>query len=173
MSNHPLLNLRPAGLQTGLSTSLLLFAAALSTPSALAQQVGPPVRLQFQPGILSDVCTITHSSGSLGASENRLTISSSASELTEPILGLPRGARVEVTSNLGTLGRLTIDSPTLTGGSPATQSLVAFNGGSFSDSDSLALDGNGSLSTTVHVKFTSDRFATGTYQAEAVATCST
>jgi hypothetical protein len=172
MINSRRLNSRATGLNAGFTTSLLLLAAALNMPSASAQQVGASRQLFYQPGVVADVCTIISADGSLGASQNRQTISSSISELTQPILGSPVGASITVESNLDNQARLIADAPVLRGPTSADRSEVSIGGGTFAAISSQNLNPDGTLATDVHVRFSSSSFSNGIYDATAIVTCS-
>lgn len=153
------------------------FAACLSVLMAqptLAQVVGGPNTVRFRPGVISSICTITATDGELGGSVDRTVISSTSSVLPAGAwLGNPTSATVAVTSNMNAGATLFAATPTLTGPTAATVSELRLGALPFAATSTQNLAANGSLNTTLDVRFDAPAggFANGTYGATAVVTC--
>lgn len=137
----------------------------------MAQQVGASQTLIYRSGVISNICAITPSDGELGAAENRTVISSSASELPAGFFGNPKGAAIRVQSNLDNTARVIADLPTLKGPTAPSLAQVSIGGSPFNTTSSRNLDADGTLNTTVQVKFTAPKLENGIYDATAVVTC--
>jgi len=112
--------------------------------------------------------------GELGASTDRSLISSSAAELSQGgFFGNPQSAAVAVTSNMGATATLIAATPTLIGPTAAATSQLRLGTLPFAATSTQNLAANGSLNTTLDVRFGAPAggFTNGTYSATAVVTC--
>lgn len=169
------MNLQLGRLCLGLPESVLalclVFSAALPVS---AQVVGGPSTVRFRPGVISSICTISATDGELGGAVNRTVISSTSSVLPAGAwLGNPSAATVAVTSNMDAAATLIAATPTLTGPTAAATSQLRLGALPFAATSTQNLAADGSLNTTLDVRFDAPAggFATGTYAATAVVTC--
>jgi hypothetical protein len=164
-------------LELRLRDSVPLLAACLVSYAALpahAQVVGGPNTVRFRPGVISSICTITATDGELGSATNRTAISSSAAALPAgAFFGNPTSATIGVTSNMNAAATLVAALPTLTGPTAAATSQLRLGALAYAPTSTQNLAANGSLNTTLDVKFDAPAggFANGTYSATAVVTC--
>ncbi|WP_186471497.1 hypothetical protein [Synechococcus sp. BMK-MC-1] len=167
-----LLSIRFGTSKPVLVLSFLLCSVCSALP-AHAEIVGGPSTVRYRAGVIASICTITATDGELGASTNRSVISSSASELSGGFFGNPTFAAIDVTSNMGATGTLIATTPTLTGPTAATTSQLRFRNLSFATNATENLAADGSLKTTLDVRFDAPAggFNNGTYTATAVVTC--
>lgn len=155
-----------------LALSFLLCSVCSALP-AHAQVVGGPNTVRYRAGVIASICTITATDGELGASTNRSLISSSAAELPGGFFGNPTSAAVAVTSNMGATATLIATTPTLIGPTAAATSQLRLGTLPFATTSTQNLAADGSLNTTLDVRFDAPAggFNNGTYTATAVVTC--
>lgn len=168
-------------LELRLRDSPLLLAAGLVSFAALpahAQVVGDPLvvggKVKFRVGVLSSICTITATEGELGTATNGTAISSSAADLPAGAFsGIPTSATVGVTSNMNDTATLVAATPTLAGPTAAATSELRLGALAYAPTSTQNLAPNGSLNTTLDVKFGAPAggFADGVYSATAIVTC--
>jgi hypothetical protein len=161
-------------LESRLRDSALLLAAGLVSFAALpahAQVVGGPTTVRYRAGVLSSVCTITATDGELGSDRN--VIGSSAADLPAGFFGSPASATIGVTSNMTDTATLVAATPTLAGPTAAATSELRLGALAYAPTSTQNLAPNGSLNTTLDVKFGAPAggFADGVYSATAIVTC--
>lgn len=142
-------------------------------PTAHAQVVDGPDTVHFRAGVISSICTITATDGELGAATDRSVISSSAADFPGTIFGNPTSATIAIASNMGAGATLVAATPTLTGTTAPSTSQLKLGNLAYGPTSTQNLAADGSLNTTLDVKFDAPvgGFSNGTYTATAVVTC--
>jgi hypothetical protein len=146
-----------------LITSVSLAGITFIASTSSAGTIGGQQTIGFQ-GLVATFCNISASSGTLGVRVDRGMMTSDTSDNSASFIGSRSQGSVSVSSNIPNGGNVIIDTPTLSGGTAPTSSLLSI-GGTWQASHTIALT-NGTATTPVNVKFTTtnnnSQFANGT-----------
>ena len=153
--------------------TLTALLAVSHAQTADAQVVGGPNTVRYRAGVISSICSISAVDGELGAATDRATIASNRQDLPGGFFGNPQSAAITVDSNMTQSATLIAQTPTLVGTTAPANSELRFANQLYGPTSVQNLNPDGSLNTTLDVKFGAPAggFANGLYTATAIVTC--